>query len=92
MRHADHDLVGAALGGEADRLVEHRHEDVHPLQRELLLAEERASQVLLEALDLRQAAQEREALLGLGLARNRPDSMALRSQTRSAWSEMCSIS
>ena len=42
VRHAEHDLVRAVLGGELDRLVEHRHEHVEPLDRELLLAEERA--------------------------------------------------
>ena len=63
--HAEHDLVGAALGSELDRLVEHRHERVEPLERELLLAEERAPQVLLEPLDLRQAAEEGDARLRL---------------------------
>ena len=90
--HADHHLVGAALGGELDRLVEHRHQRVEPLERELLLAEERAPQVLLEALDLRQPAEEGDARSGSSVWRKRPDSIALRSQTRSAWSEMCSIS
>ena len=56
VRHPDHDLVRAALGRELDRLVEHRDEHVEPLERELLLPEERAPQVLLEPLDLRRAA------------------------------------
>ena len=51
VRHADHDLVRAVLGGELDRLVEHRHHHVQALDRELLLAEEGAAQVLLERLD-----------------------------------------
>ena len=67
MRHADHDLVGPAFGGEPDRLVEHRDEDVDPLERELLLAEERAPEVLLEAFDLCEAAQKSETLLRLEL-------------------------
>ena len=56
--HPDDDLVRAALGAELDRLVEHRDEDVEPFERELLLAEERPAQVLLEALDLGQAPQQ----------------------------------
>ncbi len=63
--HADHHLVGAALGRQLDRLVEHRHQRVEPLERELLLAEERAPQVLLEALHLRQPAKEGDARLRL---------------------------
>jgi hypothetical protein len=51
MSHADHDLVGAVLGGELDRLVEHRHHHVQPFDRELFLPEEGASQVLLEPFD-----------------------------------------
>ena len=58
MGHADHDLVRAGGGGELDRLVEHRHEHVEPLDRELLLAEERAAQVVLEALDLGQPLEQ----------------------------------
>ena len=56
MRHADHDLVRADVGGDLDRLVEHRHHHVEALERELLLAEERAAQVVLHPLDLRSAA------------------------------------
>ena len=48
MRHPDHDLVRACICGELDRLVEHRHHRVEPFERELLLAEEGAAQVLLE--------------------------------------------
>ena len=62
MRHADHDLVRAGLGPELDRLVEHRNHHVEPLDRELLLPEERALEVVLEALDLRQPLEQAAAL------------------------------
>ena len=58
VRHAEHDLVAALLRGELDRLVEHRDHHVETLDRELLLAEERAAQVALEALDLGQALEQ----------------------------------
>ena len=58
MRHSDHDLVCAGLRGELERLVEHRHEDVEPFDRELLLPEERAAQVVLEPLDLGQPLEQ----------------------------------
>src|ERR671925_517169 len=45
VRHAEHDLVAALLGRQRDRLVEHRHHHVEPLDGELLLAEERAAEV-----------------------------------------------
>ena len=61
--HADHDLVRAPGRGEPDRLVEHRHERLETLERELLLPEERPSQVLLEALGLGEPVQERLPLL-----------------------------
>ena len=64
VRHPEHDLVRAGLGGELDRLVEHRHEHVEALDRELLLAEERALEVPLEALDLGEALEQRPLLLG----------------------------
>ena len=48
VRHPDHDLVRAGIRRELDRLVEHRHHRVEALERELLLAQERAPQVLLE--------------------------------------------
>ena len=63
MRHADHDLVRARVGGELDRLVEHRHHHVEPLDRELLLAEERAAEVLLHPLDLAEPREQRDALV-----------------------------
>ena len=62
--HPDHDLVRARLGGELGRLVEHRHEHVEALDRELLLAEEGAAQVPLHPLDLRQPGQQELLLLG----------------------------
>ena len=58
VRHAEHDVLGAVHRGELDRLVEHRHEQVEPLDRELLLAEEAPAQVRLEALDLAEAAEQ----------------------------------
>ena len=64
MGHADHDLVGAGGGGDLDRLVEHRHHRVETLERELLLAEEGAAEVLLEALGPRDAVEQPHALLG----------------------------
>ena len=54
-----------ADGGELERLVEHRDQDVEPLERELLLAEERAAQVALHALDLAEPGVEPALLLGV---------------------------
>ena len=59
----DEHLVRAALGRELDRLVEHRNEHVETLDRELLLADERTTQVRLEPLDLREPVQQRAALV-----------------------------
>ena len=56
--HADHDLVGAAGRRELDRLVQHRHERLEAFERELLLPQERPSQVLLEPLGLREPVKE----------------------------------
>jgi hypothetical protein len=64
MRDADHDLVGAPRGGELDDLVQHRHERVETLDRELLLPDERAAEIGLERFDLREPQEERAALLG----------------------------
>ena len=93
MGDPDEDLVRSASRGELDGLVEHRHEDVEPFDGELLLPDERATEVRLERLDPCEPIEELAPLIGgeLGL-RNRPDSMACLSHTRSAWSEMCSIS
>ena len=63
--HADHDLVGAAGRRELDRLVQHRHERLEALERELLLAEERPSQVLLEPLGLGEPVEEGFPLVGV---------------------------
>ena len=68
VRHAHDDLVRATLRGEVDRLVEHRDHRVEPLDRELLLAEEDAAEVVLEPFDLGQARQQSLLLLGRQLA------------------------
>ena len=81
------------LGGELDRLVEHRHHHVEALDRELLLAEERAAQVVLEALDLGEPLEQAPLLVGGRAAGGSgPTRSPARSQTRCSWSEMCSIS
>ena len=64
VRHPDHDLVRARLGGERDRLVEHRHHHVEALDRELLLAEEGPAKVALEALDLGEPLEQAPLLVG----------------------------
>ena len=85
MGDSDHDLVGARGSRELDRLVEHGHERVEPLDRELLLPDERASQKRLEGLDLCQPLRGGQAdPLPASGRRKRPDSIARRSQTRSA--------
>ena len=58
VRHAEHDLLSARVGGELDGLVEDRDGRVETLDGELLLAEERAPQEALEALDLRKAPEQ----------------------------------
>ncbi len=63
MGDTDHDLVRAASGGQLDRLVEHRHERVETLDRELLLPDERAPQKGLECLDLCQPLEECQPFL-----------------------------
>ena len=62
--HADHDLVRAGAGGDLDRLVEHRHHRVEAFERELLLAEEGAAEVLLEAFGPRDAIEQPHPLVG----------------------------
>ena len=62
--HPDHDLFGARRGRQLDRLVEHRHHRVEPLDRELLLPDERPAQIALEALDLGEPGEKPVALLG----------------------------
>jgi hypothetical protein len=64
VRHAEDDVAGAARRSECDRLVEHRHHRVEPLDRELLLTEERAAEVALEPLDLGEPLQEETLLVG----------------------------
>ena len=64
VRHPDHDLVSAGIRRELDRLVEHRHHRVEALERELLLAEERAAQVLLEPLRPGERLEQADPLLG----------------------------
>ena len=66
--HADHDLVRATLGCEVDRLVEHRDHRVETLDRELLLPEEDATEVVLESFDLRQASEQALLLVRCQLA------------------------
>ncbi len=63
VRHADHDFARATRRGAVDRRVEHRHERIAALDREALVALVRAAQEALEAVDLREAAQQREFLL-----------------------------
>ena len=64
VRHADDGLGDAGLGGQHDHLVEHQHHHVEALDRELLLAEERAVQVVLERLDAQQAVEDVAPLVG----------------------------
>ena len=59
----DEHLVRAALRRELDRLVEHRNEHVETLDGELLLADERTTQVGLEPFDLREPVQQCAALV-----------------------------
>ena len=61
--HADDDVAGAVLRGELDRLVEHRDHRVEPFDGELLLAEERAAQIALHALDLGQPPEQHAPLV-----------------------------
>ncbi len=61
--HADHDLVRSTGRRERNRSVEHRDERLEPLERELLLAEKRPAQILLEALGLGEAAEKRTLFL-----------------------------
>ena len=55
VRHPQHYPTSAAHAGELDRLVEHRHEDVQPLDREALLPEVRPVEEALQPLHCRQA-------------------------------------
>jgi hypothetical protein len=62
--HADDDFVGARLGADLDRLVEHRDHHVEAFDRELLLPEKLALEVVLEALDLAHPLEQEPLLLG----------------------------
>ncbi|GBD46365.1 hypothetical protein HRbin41_01191 [bacterium HR41] len=62
--HAEHDLARPVVSRQLDRLVEHRHDHVETLDRELLLAEERAAQVLLERFDLGEPFKKLPLVLG----------------------------
>ncbi len=67
VRDPDEHLVRSTRGGQRDCFVEHRHEHVEPLDRELLLTDERAPQVRLEGLDPGEALEQRTPLLRLEL-------------------------
>jgi hypothetical protein len=64
VRHAQHRLAGSRRGGDLEGLVQHRNQDVQTLERELLLAEERAAEVTLARLDLAETAVEPALLVG----------------------------
>ena len=63
--HADHDLVRSHRRRQLDRLVQHRHHRVEPLERELLLAEEALAEELLEPLGARERGEKPLPLLRL---------------------------
>ena len=56
--HPEDNLVCSFLGGDCNRLVEHGNHHVQALDRELLLPEERAAQIALETLDLREPLEQ----------------------------------
>ncbi len=64
VRHTEHRLVRPLVRGESDGLVEHRDHRVEALDRELLLTQECAAQIALEALHLGQALEQLALLLG----------------------------
>ena len=84
MGDPDENLVRPAARGELDGLVEHRDEDVEPLDRELLLPDERATEVRLERLDPCEATQELPPLLcgelACGTGRTRSPASATRAR------------
>ena len=61
--HPDDHLARSALGGEDDRLVEHRHRHVEALDRELLLAQVGLVHEAFERVDRDQALEHAAALL-----------------------------
>ncbi len=56
--HAEDDVVGAGAVGEGDRLVEHRHDHVEPLDREDLGPQIRFAEEALELEDVDQPVQQ----------------------------------
>ena len=79
MRHADHGLARAAVGGAADDLVQDRHEHVEPFDGESCLAGEGAMQEALEDFDLRDAIEQRR---GAGRVHRRQEPARLRRMTQ----------
>ena len=65
VRHADHHLASALVGGVAEDDVEHRHEGIEPLDAEAFLAEVGLVQEALEGLDAHQALEQRDPVIGL---------------------------
>ena len=61
MRHADHELLHAALAGPLDQIVENRNQRLAAFEREALLAHVARIQVALDALGARQAARGSQA-------------------------------
>ena len=93
MRHAEHDVAGAALGGALDREVEHRHEHVHAFDRESLLAEVGLVQEPLERLDLGEALEQPALFVWCPSASGRHRTRSSPGATRAPRaSTMCSIS
>ena len=69
VRHAEHHLAGACTRGAVHHLVEHRHDHVQALDRELLLPEEGLVQVALERLHLGQPLEQSALVLAPRAAR-----------------------
>ncbi len=65
MRHPDHHLAGALVGGLADDHVQHRHHRVEAFDAEPLLAEVGLVQEALEGLDADEPLEQRDLVLGL---------------------------
>ena len=70
MRHRDHHVLHAALGGIVDDLVDDRDHHVQPLDRKARLAGERAVQEALEGFNLRDAIEQ---LLAVNRIVGRPE-------------------
>ena len=84
--------LGAVLGGEADRLVEHRDGHVQALDRELLLAEVGLVQEALERVDLGQAPEQLAPLVGVERARGTRRTRCARAATRAGGATRCARS